>query len=341
MTRARVLVVDDSAFARKVLREVLQQSPSLEVVGTARDGLDALAKIEELDPDVITLDLVMPQLDGLDTLRALAGRARPKVVVVCMAEADSDLALSALAAGAVDIVHKPTALATERLYEVAQELVFKVESAAAARSAEAGEESAPTGAAEKHTYSHRYDVLLLGASTGGPQAVGRILRAIPADFPIPIAVVIHLPPGFTQSFAERLDSECALRVVEAEDDQPLAAGLAVVARGGQHLKLARDGRGLFATISNEPRSLHRPSVNQLFASAAAVVGSRALGVVLTGMGDDGLEGARLLKAAGAQVLVEAERSCVVYGMPRVIQEAGLADAQYMLTDMAGAILKRV
>jgi len=238
-------------------------------------------------------------------------------------------------------VHKPTALATERLYEVAQELVFKVESAAAARSTEAGEESAPAGASEKHTYSHRYDVLLLGASTGGPQAVGRILRTIPADFPIPIAVVIHLPPGFTQSFAERLDSECALRVVEAEDDQPLTAGLAVVARGGQHLKLARDGRGLFATISNEPRSLHRPSVNQLFASAAAVVGSRALGVVLTGMGDDGLEGARLLKAAGAPVLVEAERSCVVYGMPRVIQEAGLADAQYMLTDMAGAILKRV
>jgi two-component system chemotaxis response regulator CheB len=341
MTRARVLVVDDSAFARKVLREVLQQSSNLDVVGTARDGLDALAKIDELDPDVITLDLVMPQLDGLETLRALAGRARPKVVVVCMAEADSDLALSALAAGAVDIVHKPTALATERLYEVGQELVFKVESAAAAKITEPVDASASGEPVSTRDYSRRYDVLLLGASTGGPQAVTRILRALPADFPIPVAVVIHLPSGFTQSFAERLNAECALRVSEAEDARPLTAGMAVVARGGQHLILGRAAQELIVNITNEPRSLHRPSVNQLFGSAAASVGARALGVVLTGMGDDGLEGARKLKAQGAHILVEAERSCIVYGMPRVIQEAGLADAQYLLSDMASAILSRV
>jgi two-component system, chemotaxis family, protein-glutamate methylesterase/glutaminase len=312
----------------------------LDVVGTARDGLDALAKIEELDPDVITLDLVMPQLDGLETLRALAGRARPKVVMVCMAEADSDLALSALAAGAVDIVHKPTALATERLYEVAQELVFKVESAAAARTTRHGEESA-TASIPTHAYSHRYDALLIGASTGGPQAVSRILRALPADFPIPIAVVIHLPYGFTQSYAERLNAECALRVVEAEDGGTFTAGSAVVARGGQHLKLGRNNRGMYVSVTAEPRTLHRPSVDQLFSSAAPVLRDRALGVVLTGMGDDGLEGARELRSGGAHVLVEAEGSCVVYGMPRVVWEAGLANAQHLLGDMASAILKLV
>ncbi len=342
MTRSRVLVVDDSAFARKVLREALQQSPKLDVVGTARDGLDALAKIEELDPDVITLDLVMPNLDGLETLRALAGRARPKVVVVCMADADSDLVLSALAAGATDIVQKPTALATERLYDLSQELVFKVESAAAARRApstdlSSGEPSAGTAA----RYAGAYDLLVIGASTGGPQAVARVLRAFPADFPAAIAVVIHLPVGFTQGYAERLDAECALRVVEAEDGVRLAPGSAVVARGGSHLKLDKDALGVYGRLSSEPRSLHRPSVDALFSSAASCVGRRALGVVLTGMGDDGLEGSRAVRDVGGHVLVEAEQSCVVYGMPRVVWEAGLASAQHELGDMASAVLRLV
>lgn len=334
-----VLVVDDSAFARKVLREVLQTSAKLEVVGTARDGLDALSKIDELDPDVVTLDLAMPNLDGLDTLRALAGRPRPRVIVVSMAGPDSDLALEALANGAVDIVHKPTALATDRLYEVSRELVFKVESAAAARTAPLS--APPSEPPTKVSYRNRYDVVLIGASTGGPQAIARIVKALPADFPAPIAVVVHLPAGFTQGYAARLNDDSALRVVEATDGVRLSAGQVVIARGGSHLTIHRDAAGLFGLVVDTPRSLHRPSVDELFCSAAAATAGRTLAVVLTGMGDDGLIGSRALRAAGAHVLVEAERSCVVYGMPRVVWEAALADEQHELSRLTSAILRRV
>lgn len=341
----RVLVVDDSAFARKVMRDVLQAAPGIEVVGTARDGLDALAKIQELDPDVMTLDLVMPHLDGLDTLRALSGHDRPRVVVVCMAEADSDLALSALEAGALDIVHKPTALATERLYELSKELVFKVQAAAAARSSEtpAVPEPAATGtrAGVAPVASGACELLVIGASTGGPSAITRLLKALPGDFPVPIAVVVHLPAGFTASFAARLDDESALHVVEATEGVRLLPGKAVIARGDTHLLVRRDVRGLYGSLSSEPSSLHRPSVDQLFASAAAAAGERVLAVVLTGMGDDGFEGGQALHRAGASILVESEESCVVYGMPRVVQEAGLASGQFPIDEMAFQISVRV
>lgn len=336
-----MLVVDDSAFARKVLREVLDAAPEVEVVGTARDGLDALTKIEQLDPDVVTLDLVMPTLDGIDTLRALAGRARPKVVVVCMAESDSEAALSALALGAVDVVHKPTALATERLYELSRELIFKVQSAAVAKSQPLHDRPLSEPPTLTREYRGHHDILLIGASTGGPQAIAKILKALPGNFPIPIAVVVHLPAGFTQSYADRMDEECALRVVEAMDGMPLLPGSVTIAHGGAHLKVARSDAGLVARVSNEPPSLHQPSVDQLFLSAVQVVGGRALAVVLTGMGDDGLAGSRVLRAAGADIFVEAEQTCVVYGMPRVIWEASLANAEYPLPEMARAILKAV
>ncbi len=341
MKATRVLVVDDSAFARKVLRDVLQAVPGLEVVGVARDGLDALAKIEELDPDVVTLDLVMPHLDGLDTLRALAGRPRPRVVVVCMAEADSEQALAALEAGAVDVVHKPTALATDRLYDLSKELIFKVQAAAEARPTPVF--VAPPAQPPRLTRRYRgtRDLLVVGASTGGPQAITRLLKGMPADFPMPIAVVVHLPAGFTHSFAERLDNDCALHVVEATQGIRLTPGVAVIARGGLHLRVLRDGAGLYGSISEQPSSLHRPSVDQLFSSAASAAPGRVLGVVLTGMGDDGLVGSRKLVEGGSELLVETEASCVVYGMPRVVQEAGLASGQFRSEDMASAVLDRV
>lgn len=344
MSRARVLVVDDSAFARKVLREVLQASPLLEVVGTARDGLDALAKIDELDPDLVTLDLAMPHLDGVETLRALSGKARPKVIVVSMAGADSDAALDALAAGAIDIVHKPTALATDQLYELSKELVFKVEAAATARPATtATSDTASERKVSEKTrhYRGRYDLLLLGASTGGPQAITQVLKALPADFPVPIAVVLHLPHGFTQGYAERLNEVCALDVREAQSGVRLAPGSVVIAPGGSHLRIERDSTGLFGVIAHEPRSLHRPSLDELFGSAARATADRTLAVVMTGMGDDGLLGSRALRERGADVLVQSERSCVVYGMPRVVSEAGLATAEHDLYDLSAAILARI
>lgn len=340
MKPTRILVVDDSAFARKVLRDILQAAPGLEVVGIARDGLDALAKIEELDPDVVTLDLVMPHLDGLETLRALAARPRPRVVVVCMADSDSEQALAALEAGAVEVVHKPTALATDRLYELSQELVFKVQAAAEARATPVLE-PAPPRLQVVASPSLTRDLLVVGASTGGPQAITRLLGRLPADFPLPIAVVVHLPAGFTQSFAERLDSDCALHVVEASQGVRLTPGTAVIAQGGLHLHVRRDAAGLYAALSADPTSLHRPSVDQLFASAATAAPGRVLGVVLTGMGDDGLVGSRQLVETGAELLVETEASAVIYGMPRVVYEAGLASAEFSIDDMAAAILSRI
>jgi two-component system chemotaxis response regulator CheB len=334
----RVLVVDDSAFARKVIRESLEMDPAIEVVGTARDGLEALEKVSELAPDVLTLDLVMPNLDGLGVLRTLPlGSGSPRVVVVSVADEESALGVAALRAGATDVVHKPTALATATLYELGEELRSKVKAAAGARLIPALEAAGAPPLATVPTSTRR--LLLVGASTGGPQAVTRVLRQLPADFPVPIAVVLHMPVGYTAAFAQRLDEECALRVVEAEENLVLRAGQAVVARAGVHLRVERRADSLVARLVSEPfHTPHRPSVDVLFSSAAPL-GAGVLAVVLTGMGDDGTEGARRVREAGGAVLTEHESSCVVYGMPRSVKEAGLSTAEAPLAELPGLILR--
>ncbi len=300
----RVLVVDDSAFARKVLREVLGRNPLLEIVGIARDGLDALEKIAELKPDVITLDLMMPGLDGLGVPRAPPPPG-PRVVVVSTTAKDSDLAVAALQAGAFDVVHKPTALATEQLYELADELQRTVLAAGRARSplilAEPEEPASPPKRRAKPQGAPR--ILVIGASTGGPQALTRILKRLPRDLPIPVAIVVHMPPGFTSSFAKRLDLEGPLAVLEAYQGVELRPGLAVVARAGMHLKLDVRGSACFAVLDVRPLSgPHTPAVDVLFQSAADAFGAEVLGVVLTGMGSDGMEGARAIRAVGGTVI---------------------------------------
>jgi len=342
MSLVRVLVVDDSAFARKVVRESLLTSPLIDVVGIARDGIDALEKIAALEPDVITLDLVMPNLDGLGVLSALTPEQRSRVVVVSMADGQSDIGIAALSHGVFDLVHKPTALAVAGLHEIADELVSKVLLAAAQRlprNREAELELDLLGSALVHS-SNR--VVLIGTSTGGPQALTRILRAVPANFPAPIAIVLHIPPGFTAPFAERLNRECAIEVLEAEEGLELRAGRAVLARAGVHLRLAQSGDVITAHLDPDPSdSVHRPSVDVLFQSAASFLGDRVLGVVLTGMGNDGLEGARAITAKGGVVLTETEASCVVYGMPRVVKEAGLSVAEAPLERMVAAISSHI
>jgi two-component system, chemotaxis family, protein-glutamate methylesterase/glutaminase len=340
MSATRILVVDDSAFARKVLRDVLSLHPGLEVVGTARDGLEALEKIEELRPDVMTLDLAMPNLDGVGVLRALAGRPSPRVVVVSIAGSDSQPGLAALDAGAVELVHKPTALATDRLFEMAGELVAAVRAAAAARVPQ--ESLAPAADALAVRVAATKRVVVIGASTGGPNAVARLLKAFPADFPVPIAVVLHLPPGYTGPYAARLDGSCALRVREASDGLALEPGTAVIAQAGYHLKLRERDGGLAVFTDLQPSDTpHRPSVDVLFASAAEATGRATLGVVLTGMGDDGLAGSRAIRAAGGEILTETESSCVVYGMPRSVWDAGLATAEAPISRMAAEIVARL
>ncbi|RKI69855.1 chemotaxis-specific protein-glutamate methyltransferase CheB [Corallococcus sp. AB049A] len=343
----RVLVVDDSAFARKVLRKVLSDAEGLEVVGTARDGLDALERVAELKPDVITLDLVMPSLDGAGFLRALAGMPEaPRVVVVSSAGADSDLAVSALQAGAVDLVHKPTALATDRLYELSAELVEKVRVAGRAVPRYAQElaeaAKAPEAPPMKPLPAASPKLLAVGTSTGGPQALTRLLSALPRDFPAPVVLALHIPAGYTEAVAKRLDSQSALEVVEASDGMELVPGRAVLARAGYHLKVVRHGALNLVRLDRHPLGTpHHPSVDVLFQSVAQVWGRDALALVLTGMGEDGLKGAQAVRAAGGVVLTEDESSCVVYGMPRAVAEAGLSNGSAPLNELVPLISRFV
>lgn len=340
--RGRVLVVDDSAFARKVIRELVSSAPDFEVVGTARDGLEALEKVIELKPDFLTLDLVMPNLDGLGVLAGLPPEGGPRVVVVSMAGEDSALGIAALHAGALGLVQKPTALAVERLYELSLPLLEALRAAAAARLPLAEvRPAAPPGRGRAEPKGKR--IVVVGASTGGPRALTSLFKALPADFPLPVAAVLHLPAGYTAAFASRLDQECALEVVEAAEGMELRPGRIVVARAGLHLKLRRaSATSVICTLDLKPlASPHRPSVDALFESAAAAYGADVLGVVLTGMGDDGSIGARALRLVGGEVLTEAERSCVVYGMPRSVVEAGLSSGSADLDGMPGLIFSRL
>jgi two-component system chemotaxis response regulator CheB len=263
------------------------------------------------------------------------------VVVVSSAGEESELAVSALQAGAVDLVHKPTALATDRLYELGAELVAKVNTAARAAVHPVPElepvvdkpppEPAPTPWRQ---------LVVVGTSTGGPAALTRLLSALPADFPAPLALALHIPPGYTEALARRLDEHSALEVVEAADGVELRPGRAVLARAGMHLRVEREGKRAWARLDRLPaHTPHHPSVDVLFESAAASWGADAVGVVLTGMGNDGLVGAGAIRAAGGCVLTESADSCVVYGMPRVVDEAGLSSGSASLVELP-ALLQR-
>lgn len=336
----RVLVVDDSAFARKVLREALSSNPNIKVVGTASDGLEALEKIAELEPDVVTLDLVMPNLDGVGVLRELrAVGTRARVVVVSFSDQDSELAVQALQLGAVDLVKKPTALATDRLWEMSSQAVEKVLAAAAARPLSSFE-TAPGRTPDLHGRATKVDMVAIGTSTGGPQALTRLLSALPADFPAAIAIGLHIPGDYTSALAKRLDQDCALDVVEASEGLRLRAGLVVLAKGGAHLTLQRRDHAVFTCVGGDPvASLYYPSIDLLFETAAVAYGTATLGVVLTGMGDDGLLGARAIVKAGGRVLTEAESTCAVYGMPRAVREAGLSAGEARLESMVDEIVR--
>lgn len=335
MSRPRVLVVDDSAFARTVLSRILRVSNLVEVVGTARDGVDALSKIEALDPDVITLDLTMPHLDGIGVLRALAGRSRPRAIVVSISSVDTELGAEALALGAVDLVAKPTALANERLAEIGEELVAKILAIATAAPAT----SAWPATAELP--STTVELVMIGTSTGGPQALTRLVSALPATLRAPICIALHIPEGYTQSLAARLDRMTNLHVVEASSGMVLEPGMVVLARGGAQLGVMRTGTRLVAEVSHDVRRMFAPSVDELFETGVRAVGAGALGVVMTGMGDDGLAGAHAIAAAGGSLITESATSCIVYGMPRCVDEARLGALSLPLDAIAGAIARAV
>jgi two-component system, chemotaxis family, protein-glutamate methylesterase/glutaminase len=343
MNRLKVLIVDDSAFARKVIREVLERDDEIDVVGYARDGLDALEKIAELKPDVITLDLIMPDLDGIGVLKALPRVGGPKVIIVSVSGADSDLVLEALELGAIDIVTKPTSSPTDRLYDLSSELALKIKAAGAAVSRVKNKiVAAEIPSISSYAFSGKIEIMVVGTSTGGPQAISEIFKTLPANFPVPLVFALHIPSGYTAPLAERVSRNSQHKLVEAYNGMELKAGVAVIAPGGLHLRIKKDNGKYKAIISREPEdSLYHPSINILFESAAEEAGSGAVGVILTGMGNDGSVGAAAIRAAGGKILAESASSCVVYGMPRSVIEAGVANEEAPIEKMTSLMIKNL
>lgn len=337
----RVLVVDDSAFVRKVMRQMLSRSPFIEVVGTARDGAEALTLVEQLKPDVVTLDLNMPGADGVTFLKAQMARQPLPVIVVTMASKDGLQVVEALEEGAIDVIQKPTALATDKILEISDELIVKVKAAAATPLRPLSHVLPSSASPLPARPPAKTDIVVIAVSTGGPQALKFLIPRLPADFPVPIAIVLHMPVGYTALYARSLNEASALDVIEASQGDGLRPGRVLLAPAGHHLTFARGQDGCAcAQLTLSPLDTpHRPSADVLFKSAADLFGERTLGIVLTGMGSDGTQGAAWIKAKGGRVLVEAEESCVVYGMPRAVVEAGLYDACLPLGRMATAILE--
>jgi two-component system, chemotaxis family, protein-glutamate methylesterase/glutaminase len=339
----RVLVVDDSAYVRKVITEILNGNVHLEVVGTARDGLDALERVEELNPDVITLDLYMPNMDGVSFLKELMPKKPIPVVVCSVSDEDGEQVMAAMEAGALEFVQKPTSLALDMVYEIDNDLTQKVLMAGSIppqripiKSIKAEEPVAfhPAAATD-------LQAVVIGVSTGGPQALRYLLPRFPGDFPVPIAIVLHMPVGYTGPYASRLNELCQLEVVEAREGLEMIPGRVILAQAGLHLLLRKNSNDIItAHLSTEPSdSLHRPSVDMLFQSAAEVYGAGTLGVVMTGMGRDGTEGAAWIHSQGGKVITEAESSSVVYGMPLSVVEAGLSEQSVPLERLAETIME--
>lgn len=342
-TPIRALIVDDSAFVRKIVREILSSCPDIEVVAVARDGEEALDLVEQLQPDVVTCDLTMPRLDGVGFVRKQMARRPLPILILTATPQDGEGVIEALSAGAVDLVQKPTALATDKLLGIREQLVEKVKAATRAPLVNLGARPAALGPSPFSPHTLKADIVVLGISTGGPQALRYLLPQFPANFPVPFAMVLHMPIGYTALFAEKLNEISSLTVKEAEEGDVLRPGLALLAPAGRHLQFRRTAPGtVVAQLSVQPiDKIHRPSADVLFQSAAEIYRERVLGVIMTGMGDDGKQGCAWVKAQGGTVFTEAESSCVIYGMPRSVVEAGLSDAALPLTGMAEAILQRI
>lgn len=343
--KTRVLVVDDSALMRGLLTQMINMAPDMEVVGGAPDAPSAREMIKSLNPDVLTLDVNMPKMDGLEFLdRLMRLRPMPVVMVSSYTGSGSDITLRALELGAVDFIGKPKADNEKAMAEYAEELVDKIRAAQSAhlrksRSAPAAASPvspAPRSASAMGAAGGR--ILFVGASTGGTEALKVFLMGMPADCP-PILVVQHMPESFTASFAKRLDMLCAPKVIEAQGNEKVEAGTVYIAPGHSHLRIRRGGSGYVTELQQTlPVNRHRPSVDVLFDSAAELVGRQALGVILTGMGKDGAQGMLRMRQAGARTFGQDEASCVVYGMPREAFAVGAVEEQVGLDDMARRVL---
>lgn len=336
----RVLVIDDSAFSRQTITRMLETSPLVEVVGIARDGEDALRKTLELKPDLITLDLEMPRMDGFTFLRIVMAK-RPTPIIVISGRAGEDDVFKALDLGAIDFVAKPTALATPELQTIEEGLIRKVHAIRELRIDKVSDriQSAPPILTRPVDATHSIaPVVVIGSSTGGPPALVQIFGAFTEAPPCTFLVAQHMPSGFTRGFAERLDRLTPLRVREAENGEELEAGTVLIAPGACHLELEMRGSRVVTRLDPDVESAkYVPSVDRLFASAAKQYGQKLLAIVLTGMGDDGRSGACQVKAAGGRVIAESEETAVIYGMPKQVVSAGAADLILRLQEIPAEI----
>jgi two-component system chemotaxis response regulator CheB len=349
--KTRVVVVDDSALVRGLLAEIIDRQPDMCCVGAAADPLVAREMIRNLNPDVITLDIEMPRMDGLDFLsRLMRLRPMPVVMVSTLTERGADVTLKALELGAVDFVAKPKIGVADGLRQLGADITEKIRTAARARVSRltaapaAGTASGSVTAARPSPMASlgrlsTEKIIFLGASTGGTEATREVLTELPADCPA-VMITQHMPPGFTKSYAARLDGLCRIRVAEAHDGERVLPGHAYIAPGGFHLSVERSGANYVArVVDGEPVNRHKPSVEVLFDSAARVVGRNALGVMLTGMGADGARAMKTMRDAGSFNLVQDEASCVVFGMPREAIAHGAANEVLPLNRIAPRLLE--
>ncbi|KPQ22296.1 MULTISPECIES: protein-glutamate methylesterase/protein-glutamine glutaminase [unclassified Halomonas] len=325
--KIKVLCVDDSALIRDLLTEIINSQPDMEVVAVAPDPIAARDLIKQHNPDVLTLDVEMPRMDGLDFLeRLMRLRPMPVLMVSSLTQSGSEITLRALELGALDFVAKPSLGIRSGMMDYANEIAEKLRAAARSRPRQARHKNTPPPVQLKAPMVSSEKLIIIGASTGGTEAIRAVLEPLPANAPA-ILITQHMPGGFTRSFAERLDRLCRITVKEAADGERVLPGHAYIAPGDQHLKLARSGANYVARLDDGPPvNRHRPSVDVLFHSAAEQAGKNAIGVILTGMGKDGAAGLLEMRQAGAATIAQNEESCVVFGMPReAIAMGGAAD----------------
>jgi len=344
---ARVLVVDDSAFMRTALARMIASESGFEVVATACTGSEALERIATLDPDVVTLDVEMPGLDGLETLRRIMNRfPRPVIMVSSVTERDAETTFKALGAGAFDYIPKQLSAASLDILHIQPDLITKIRVAAESRRRNLipiSSRKPPQPAVNSGEANHPAGIVAIGASTGGPRALQEILPAFPPDFPVPVLIVQHMPRGFTGPFAQRLNSLCSVPVREAVHHEPIQKGAIYIAPAGLHMTVDhRSESRAFINLDAQPGNLlHIPSVDVMMKSVAASYGEFAMGVILTGMGSDGTEGMKAIHRSGGVTVGQDESTCTVYGMPRSCAESGILSRVVPLSQVPVQILQAI
>jgi len=348
MAKLRVLIVDDSVVIRRLVSDIIAGDAELEVAGVAANGRIALDKIPQVNPDIITLDVEMPEMDGLETLKELR-KIYPRLPVIMfstLTERGGATTLDALSLGASDYVTKPANVGRvgEGMARVRDDLIPKIKALCGVRSFEFRVPSSKLTRNPKPKTRNsigRVEIVAIGTSTGGPNALADLLPVLPADFPVPVVVVQHMPPVFTKLLADRLAVKASLQVVEGVAGEDLRSGRILIAPGNYHMVLEKTANGSRVALNQEPpENSCRPAVDVLFRSVAAIYGAATLGVILTGMGQDGLRGCELIREAEGQILVQDEASSVVWGMPGFVARAGLADKELPLNQLAGEIVRR-